>query len=86
MIETEENSKNLQSLLWTITSYIYENITSESNFPNNVVSMILSNIASLAWAPEVILTSLQVISELSHLWSIFRKEKGKVKKFSMKVH
>ena len=75
-LKTEENSKNLQLLLWTVTTYIFENIEWESNFPNVFIGIILSHLAGAEpWPSDVTMTSLQVFRELSHLYSAYKMGK-----------
>jgi hypothetical protein len=75
-LRTEENPKNLQLLLWTIITYIYDNIDMESNFPNVIIGIILSHVVGAdPWPSDVTMTSLHVFKELSHLYAEYNKGK-----------
>lgn len=77
-LRTEENSNNINMLFRLTTSYIYENITTESPFPNLFVTLLLHQIMSPeAWSNEVIHNALHVLGELANLYHLFKKEKNK---------
>lgn len=78
-LRTEENPTNIQLLFWVTAVYIYENISVENNFPNLFVTLLLHQImAPDTWTLEVVLSALNVLTDLANLYSLFKKDKNKV--------
>lgn len=78
-LRTEDNGNNINMLFRLTSSYIYENITQDSPFPNLFVTLLLHQIMSPeAWNNEVIYNALNVLGELASLYPLFKKDKTKV--------
>jgi hypothetical protein len=79
-LRTEEDSTNRQMLMWTIVTYLYENI----QFPEckdlapAFITLLLNKIANQQWPLDDNLQALTVLSELANLKK-FAKVGNKIK-------
>jgi hypothetical protein len=74
-LKTEDDSNNRQLLLWTICSYLYENIEFPElkDFPHTLTQFLLNRVTSNAWSQDDSLHALGILSELTNIFQFIRQ-------------
>lgn len=84
-IRTEDDSTNRQMLMWTVVTYLYENIqfVECKDLASSFITLLLNKIANNQWPLEDNLQALNVLSEMSNLKK-FTKVRIKIMGFNGK--
>jgi hypothetical protein len=70
-LNKEIDDENKKLLMWTLETYIYESVISETanDFPSRFIKTLISRLVQPdAWSTPVVLTALRVLTDLSQLY------------------